>query len=277
MSQLTLDTVKKWTKLIANRLNVVGLINLQFAVKNVNSAKNELFILEANPRASRTVPFVSKAIGKPVAKLATQLMQGSSLEDINFTKEIIPKYQSVKEAVLPFKRFPGSDTLLGPEMRSTGEVMGLAEDFGLAYAKSELAAGNGVPSGGVAFLSTNDLDKEKLVDIARELLVLDFKLIATKGTARYLLNSDIQVDEVLKVHEGRPNIEDLIRSGLIQLVINTPVGSQALHDDAYLRRAALEYNIPTFTTIPGAKAALKAIKSLRINKIKTISLQEIHN
>ena len=277
LSQLTLDKVKKWTKLIANRLNVIGLINLQFAVKNVNSAENELFILEANPRASRTVPFVSKAIGKPVAKLATQLMQGSSLEDINFTKEIIPKYQSVKEAVLPFKRFPGSDTLLGPEMRSTGEVMGLAEDFGLAYAKSELAAGNGVPSEGVAFLSTNDLDKEKLVDIAKELLDLGFKLIATKGTARYLLNSDIQVDEVLKVHEGRPNIEDLIRSGLIQLVINTPVGSQALHDDAYLRRAALEYNIPTFTTIPGAKAALKAIKSLRINKIETISLQEIHN
>ena len=178
---------------------------------------------------------------------------------------------------MPFKRFPGSDTLLGPEMRSTGEVMGLAEDFGLAYAKSELAAGNGVPSEGVAFLSTNDLDKEKLEDIAKELLVLGFKLIATKGTARYLLNSDIQVDEVLKVHEGRPNIEDLIRSGLIQLVINTPVGSQALHDDAYLRRAALEYNIPTFTTIPGAKAALKAIKSLRINKIKTIPLQEIHN
>ncbi len=277
LSQVTLDTVKKWTKLIANKLNVVGLINLQFAVKNVNSAENELFILEANPRASRTVPFVSKAIGKPVAKLATQLMQGSSLEDINFTNEIIPKYQSVKEAVLPFKRFPGSDTLLGPEMRSTGEVMGLAEDFGLAYAKSELAAGNGVPSEGVAFLSTNDLDKEKLEDIARELLVLGFKLIATKGTARYLLNLDIQVDEVLKVHEGRPNIEDLIRSGLIQLVINTPVGSQALHDDAYLRRAALEYNIPTFTTIPGAKAALKAIKSLRINKIETISLQEIHN
>ncbi len=277
LSQLTLDTVKKWTKLIANRLNVVGLINLQFAVKNVNSEKNELFILEANPRASRTVPFVSKAIGRPVAKLATQLMQGSSLEDINFTKEIIPKYQSVKEAVLPFKRFPGSDTLLGPEMRSTGEVMGLAEDFGLAYAKSELAAGNGVPSEGVAFLSTNDLDKDKLEDIARELLVLGFKLIATKGTARYLSNLDIKVDEVLKVHEGRPNIEDLIRSGLIQLVINTPVGSQAFHDDAYLRRAALEYNIPTFTTIPGAKAALKAIKSLRINKIETISLQEIHN
>ena len=277
LSQQTLDTVKKWTKLIANRLNVVGLINLQFAIRNHNNEENQLFILEANPRASRTIPFVSKAIGKPVAKLATQLMQGSSLKDINFTKELIPKYQAVKEAVLPFKRFPGSDTLLGPEMRSTGEVMGLADDFGLAYAKSELAAGNGVPSEGVAFLSTNDLDKEKLEDIARELIVLGFKLVATKGTAKFLFNLGIEVDEVFKVHEGRPNIEDSIRSGLIQLVINTPVGSQALHDDAYLRRASLEYNIPTFTTIPGAKAALKAIKSLRQNKIDTLSLQEIHN
>ncbi len=277
LSPKTLETVKKWTKLIANKLNVVGLINLQFAVRNHNNDDNQLFILEANPRASRTVPFVSKAIGKPLAKMATQLMQGSSLKDINFTNEVIPKYQAVKEAVLPFKRFPGSDTLLGPEMRSTGEVMGLADDFGLAYAKSELAAGNGVPSEGVAFLSTNDLDKEKLDEIARELIILGFKLVATKGTARYLLNLGIEVDEVLKVHEGRPNIEDSIRSGLIQLVINTPVGSQAFHDDAYLRRASLEYNIPTFTTIPGAKAALQAIKSLRLNNIDTISLQEIHN
>ncbi len=277
LSESTLETVKSWTKLIARRLNVVGLINLQFAVKNLNNKENKLFILEANPRASRTVPFVSKAIGKPVAKLATQLMQGFTLEDVNFTKEFSPKYQAVKEAVLPFKRFPGSDTLLGPEMRSTGEVMGLAKDFGIAYAKSELAAGNGVPSEGVAFLSTNDLDKKNLEEIARELLILGFKLIATKGTASYLVDLGIQVEEVLKVHEGRPNIEDLIRSGLVQLIINTPIGSQALHDDAYLRRAALEYNIPTFTTIPGAKAAIKAIKALQRNDIDTYSLQEIHN
>jgi carbamoyl-phosphate synthase large subunit len=276
LSKTTLDAVKNWTKLIAKRLNVVGLINLQFAVKNSNAKENNLFILEANPRASRTVPFVSKAIGKPVAKLATQLMQGFTLEEVNFTKEFCPKYQAVKEAVLPFKRFPGSDTLLGPEMRSTGEVMGLAKDFGIAYAKSELAAGNGVPTDGVAFLSTNDLDKENLEEIAKELLILGFKLIATKGTASYLLDLGIHVEEVLKVHEGRPNIEDLIRSGLVQLIINTPVGSQALHDDAYLRRAALEYNIPTFTTIPGANAAIKAIKALRNNKIDTYSLQEIH-
>ena len=277
LSKKTLDNVKNWTELIAKRLNVVGLINLQFAVINSSNKENELFILEANPRASRTVPFVSKAIGKPVAKLAMQLMQGSTLKDVDFLKEFSPKYQAVKEAVLPFKRFPGSDTLLGPEMRSTGEVMGLAKDFGIAYAKSELAAGNGVPSKGVAFLSTNDLDKKYLEEIAKELLILGFKLNATKGTASYLVELGIQVEEVLKVHEGRPNIEDLIRSGLIQLIINTPVGSQALHDDAYLRRAALEYNIPTFTTIPGAKAAIRAIKALRINKIDTYSLQEIHN
>ncbi len=277
LSPSTIDNVKTWTKLIAKKLNVIGLINLQFAVTNLNNKENKLFILEANPRASRTVPFVSKAIGKPVAKLATQLMQGLTLEDINFTNEFSPKYQAVKEAVLPFKRFPGSDTLLGPEMRSTGEVMGLAKDFGIAYAKSELAAGNGVPSEGVAFLSTNDLDKNNLEEIARQLLILGFKLIATKGTASHLLDLGIEVEEVLKVHEGRPNIEDLIRSGLVQLIINTPIGSQALHDDAYLRRAALEYNIPTFTTIPGAKAAIKAIKALQSNHIDTYSLQEIHN
>ncbi len=277
LTKSTVDTVKNWTKLIAKKLNVVGLINLQFAVTNLNNEESKLFILEANPRASRTVPFVSKAIGKPIAKIATQLMQGFTLEEVNFTKEFSPKYQAVKEAVLPFKRFPGSDTLLGPEMRSTGEVMGLAKDFGIAYAKSELAAGNGVPSKGVAFLSTNDLDKKNLEKIASELLTLGFKLIATKGTAAYLVDLGIKVEEVLKVHEGRPNIEDLIRSGLVQLIINTPVGSQALHDDAYLRRAAIEYNIPTFTTIPGANAAIKAIKSLRKNKIDTYSLQEIHS
>ena len=276
LTKATLENVRNWTKLIANKLNVVGLINLQFAVTNLNNKENKLFILEANPRASRTVPFVSKAIGKPIAKLATQLMQGYSLNDVNFTNEIIPKYQAVKEAVLPFKRFPGSDTLLGPEMRSTGEVMGLAKDFGLAYAKSELAAGNGVPSRGVAFLSTNDLDKENLESIARALILLGFKLNATKGTASYLSKLGLEVEKVLKVHEGRPNIEDLIRSGLIQLVINTPIGPQALYDDAYLRRAALEYNIPTFTTIPAANAAIKAIKSLQVNKIDTFSLQEIH-
>ena len=277
LSDKTLETVRDWTVSISKKLSVVGLINLQFAVKKTKDGNSDVYILEANPRASRTVPFVSKAIGKPIAKIATKLMLGKSLQELSFTKEIIPNYQAVKEAVLPFKKFPGSDTLLGPEMRSTGEVMGLAKDFGIAYAKSELAAGNGVPSEGVAFLSTNDLDKEYLFEIANDLTNLGFKLIATEGTSNYLSALGINVERVLKVHEGRPNIEDLIRSGLVQLVINTPIGSQALHDDVYLRRASLEYNIPTFTTIPGAKAALKAIKSLRKNEIDAVSLQEIHN
>ena len=277
LSEETLANVRSWTKSIAQELKVIGLINLQFAVKKSREGKSNLYILEANPRASRTVPFVSKAIGKPIAKIATELMNGKLLKDLDFTKEVKPTIQAVKEAVLPFKKFPGSDTLLGPEMRSTGEVMGLAKDFGMAYAKSELAAGNGVPSEGVAFLSTNDLDKEYLFEIANDLKNLGFKLIATEGTSNYLKNLGISVERVLKVHEGRPNIEDMIRSGLVQLVINTPVDSQALYDDAYLRRASLEYNVPTFTTIPGAKAAIKAIKSLRINSIDTLSLQEIHN
>ena len=276
LSEFTLNTVRLWTKSIAKKLNVVGLINLQFAVKNINKDESEVYILEANPRASRTVPFVSKAIGKPIAKFATELMQGKTLQDLNFTKELIPNFQAVKEAVLPFKRFPGSDTLLGPEMRSTGEVMGLAKDFGIAYAKSELAAGNGVPTKGLAFLSTNDLDKSYLFEIANDLTNLGFKLIATEGTSNYLSNLGITVESVFKVHEGRPNIEDMIRSGLVQLVINTPIGSQALYDDQYLRRASLEYNVPTFTTIPAAKAAIRAIKSLRVNDLETISLQEIH-
>ncbi len=277
LSPAIIQKVRDWTMMIAKRLKVVGLINLQFAAKKTKDGIAELYILEANPRASRTVPFVSKAIGKPIAKIATQLMHGRTLTELGYTKEFIPNIQAVKEAVLPFKKFPGSDTLLGPEMRSTGEVMGLAKDFGMAYAKSELAAGNGVPSEGVAFLSTNDFDKEYLFEIANDLTSLGFELVATKGTAEYLVNLGITVQRVLKVHEGRPNIEDMIRSGLIQLVINTPVGSQAMHDDAYLRKASLEYNIPTFTTIPGAKAAIKAIKALRVSEISTLSLQEIHN
>ena len=276
LSKFTIDTVKSWTEMIARKLNVIGLINLQFAVKNIDSENPDVYILEANPRASRTVPFVSKAIGKPIAKIATELMQGKRLIDLDYTDELIPDFQAVKEAVLPFKRFPGSDTLLGPEMRSTGEVMGLAKDFGMAYAKSELAAGNGVPTDGLAFLSTNDLDKRYLYEIANDLQTLGFKLIATDGTSRYLSDLGIPVKSVFKVHEGRPNIEDMIRSGLVQLVINTPIGSQALNDDEYLRRAALEYNVPTFTTIPAAKAAIKAIKALRVSEIDVISLQEIH-
>tara|TARA_B100000700_G_scaffold329118_1_gene449441 strand:+ start:3 stop:2642 length:2640 start_codon:yes stop_codon:yes gene_type:complete len=276
LSENIINKIRNATCLISRKLNVIGLINMQFAVQLDSNNQDKLFIIEANPRASRTIPFVSKAIGKPLAKYATQLMQGSTLQEIGFTHSINPPLQAIKEAVLPFKRFPGTDSLLGPEMRSTGEVMGIASSFGLAYAKSELAAGNGLPKEGVAFISLNDRDKPSIVHIATDLQKLGFKLIATAGTSEFLKGNGISVDSVLKVHEGRPNIEDMIRSGLVQLIINTPVGSQALYDDAYIRRAAIEYSIPTFTTIPGAKAAVRAINSLQSETITVKALQDIY-
>jgi len=235
-----------------------------------------VFIIEANPRASRTVPFVAKATGVALAKVASQLMAGQTLAQLGLTAEPIPPLQTVKEAVLPFKRFPGADTLLGPEMRSTGEVMGIAETFGLAYAKAELGAGEALPTGGTCFLSTHDRDKEALVPVAGRLADLGFALTATSGTAQVLAAAGLAVEPILKVHEGRPNIEDAIRSGLIQLIINTPIGRQAAHDDKYLRRAALDYTVPTVTTLAGARAAVEAITSLQQQQIRVHALQDIH-
>ncbi len=276
LSKTALETITSWTKSLAVNLNVVGLINLQFAVQRESIGEEKVFILEANPRASRTVPFVSKATGMPLAKVASSLMAGKTLPQLGINKEPDLPLQAIKEAVMPFRRFPGSDSVLGPEMRSTGEVMGSASTFGMAYAKSELAAGEELPTSGIVFLSTHDRDKQSLIDVARELIELGFHLIATKGTARYLLNEGIQVKEVLKVHEGRPNIEDLIRSGQIQLIINTPIGRQAVFDDKYLRRAALDYSVPTLTTLAGARAAVEAIKSLQSQEITITALQDIY-
>ena len=177
---------------------------------------------------------------------------------------------------MPFRRFPGSDSVLGPEMRSTGEVMSTAGTFGMAYAKSELAAGEALPVEGIVFLSTHDRDKNSLLPIAKGLIDLGFKLIATSGTAHIIANSGMNVQSVLKVHEGRPNIEDLIRSGQIQLIINTPIGRQAIHDDKYLRRAALDYSVPTLTTLAGARAAVEAINALQSESISVAALQDIH-
>ena len=187
-----------------------------------------------------------------------------------------PPLQAVKEAVLPFKRFPGCDTLLGPEMRSTGEVMGTATSFGYAYAKAELAAGEALPTAGCVFLSTHDRDKPALVPVAQRLVQLGFALIATEGTAVALRRAGLAVESILKVHEGRPNIEDAIRSGRIQLVINTPVGRQAAHDDAYLRRAALEYAVPTVTTLAAARAAVEAITCLQHQHLEIHALQDLY-
>jgi carbamoyl-phosphate synthase large subunit len=256
---------------------VRGLINLQFAVQNDPEQGERVFIIEANPRASRTVPFVAKATGVPLAKVASQLMAGRTLAELGLTAEPIPPLQTVKEAVLPFKRFPGSDTLLGPEMRSTGEVMGIASSAGMAYAKAELAANEALPTGGTVFLSTHDRDKAALVPVAQRLVGLGFALIATSGTAEALRAAGLTVEAILKVHEGRPNIEDAIRSARIQLIINTPIGRQAVHDDQYLRRAALDYAVPTVTTLAGARAALEAITALQQQTLEVNALQDMHH
>jgi carbamoyl-phosphate synthase large subunit len=271
LAEEALATIRQWSEALALALQVNGLINLQFAVKD-----GEVFIIEANPRASRTVPFVAKATGVPLAKVASQIMSGRTLEQIGLTTEPVPPLQAVKEAVLPFKRFPGADSLLGPEMRSTGEVMGTASSFGLAYAKAELGAGEALPTSGEVFLSTHDRDKAALVPVARRLAELGFQLIATEGTAASLRQAGLAVESILKVHEGRPNIEDAIRSGRIQLVINTPVGRQAAHDDRYLRRAAIDYAVPAVTTLAGARAAVAAIASLQDEALPVNALQDLH-
>jgi len=276
LSEAALATIREWSRALALALGVRGLINLQFAVQIDPEQGERVFIIEANPRASRTVPFVAKATGVPLAKVASQLMAGRTLAELGLTAEPIPPLQTVKEAVLPFKRFPGSDTLLGPEMRSTGEVMGIASSAGMAYAKAELAAGEALPTSGTVFLSTHDRDKQALLPVAERLVVLGFDLIATVGTAEALRAAGLQVESILKVHEGRPNIEDAIRSARIQLIINTPIGRQAAHDDKYLRRAALDYAVPTVTTLAGARAAVEAITALQQQKIEVNALQDIH-
>ena len=277
LGESALGTIREWSKALAIALKVKGLINLQFAVQRDSDDQEVVFIIEANPRASRTVPFVAKATGQPLARLATRLMAGESLADVGLTEEPQPPLQAIKEAVLPFRRFPGADTVLGPEMRSTGEVMGSATSFGMAYAKAELGAGEALPTKGTVFLSTHDKDKSALVPVAARLIELGFELMATAGTARTLEQASQKVQTVLKVHEGRPNIEDLIRSKQVQLVINTPIGRQAAHDDKYLRRAALDYSVPTVTTLAGARAAVEAIAAMQSEPTLSIyALQDVH-
>ena len=278
LGETALETIRAWSRDLALALQVRGLINLQFAVQRAVDGEEIVYIIEANPRASRTVPFVAKATGQPLARLATRLMSGETLRQIGLQEEPVPPLQAIKEAVLPFRRFPGSDTVLGPEMRSTGEVMGSATSFGMAYAKAELGAGEALPITGTVFLSTHDRDKDSLVPVAARLIELGFDLIATSGTAYALERGGLTVRSVLKVHEGRPNIEDLIRSNQVQLVINTPIGRQAAHDDKYLRRAALDYAVPTVTTLAGARAAVEAISALQDQPTLGIhALQDVHS
>ena len=264
-----LDTIRAWTIQLAQALNVVGLMNIQFAVQG-----SSVYILEANPRASRTVPFVSKATGVPLAKMAVRVMAGQSLQALDFTQEVIPEHMAVKEAVFPFEKFAGTDTLLGPEMRSTGEVMGVDTGFGTAFAKAELAASQKLPLKGTVFVSMNDRNKEAVVPVVKDLIDLGFDIVATSGTQAVLEANGLDVAPVLKVHEGRPNIVDEMKNGQIQLVLNTPIGAAAQVDDRLIRRTALVYKIPTITTIAGAKAATAAIRSLQSQTLGVKALQD---
>jgi carbamoyl-phosphate synthase large subunit len=262
-------TIRDWTVQLAKALKVIGLMNIQFAVQG-----DQVYILEANPRASRTVPFVAKATGVPLAGYAARLMSGETLQDLNYTAEVIPKHIAVKEAVLPFEKFPGTDTILGPEMRSTGEVMGIDVDFGRAYAKAELAASQHLPLAGKVFISTNDRDKEKVVPIARDLIDLGFQIIATAGTRQVLQAHGLEVELVLKLHEGRPNVADVIKNQQIQLIVNTPSGEEAQADGRLIRRTALTYKVPIVTTLAGAKATAAAIRSLQSQPLEVKALQD---
>lgn len=269
LDDASLATIRDWTVKLAKRLEVVGLMNIQFAVK-----EEQVYILEANPRASRTVPFVSKATGLPLAKLAVQVMSGKTLADLGVTDEVLPAHISVKEAVLPFEKFPGTDTLLGPEMRSTGEVMGIDVDFGKAFAKAELGANQHLPEAGTVFVSMNDRDKQAVIPIAQSLADLGFNLIATSGTQQVLADHGLTVETVLKIHEGRPNIEDAIKNGQVQLIVNTPIGNTAKEDDRAIRRAALAYKVPTVTTLAAAKATAAAIRTLQTATLEVKALQD---
>ena len=271
LSRKVLDEISSATKAMARELNVRGLMNVQFAVKG-----EDVYVLEVNPRASRTVPFVSKAIGVPLAKLAAKIMAGKKLPELGFTKEIVPKHFSVKEAVFPFLRYQGMDISLGPEMKSTGEVMGMDVDLGLAYAKSQMAAPPPLPKKGNVFISVKDTDKDAIIPVAREFVRLGFGIISTSGTAEALEKAKIKVKKVFKLHEGRPNVLDRVKNGDISFIINTPSGKIPREHEVTIRNAALAQKIPIMTTVRAAQASANGIRSLQKSKVRVRSLQEYH-
>lgn len=270
LPETAIATIRDWTNKLAQALKVVGLMNIQYAVQG-----EQVYIIEANPRASRTVPYVSKATGVPLAKIASLVMSGKSLISLGVEQETIPKHIAVKEAVLPFNKFPSADTLLGPEMRSTGEVMGIDRDFGKAFAKAEIAAGVDLALSGTVFVSVNERDKQAIVPVIRDFIALGFEIIATSGTQKALQASGIEnVDLILKLHEGRPHVVDSIKNHQIQLIINTPTGEESQTDAQLIRRMALDYKLPIITTIAGAKATVAAIRSLQSEPLEVKALQE---
>ena len=268
-----IDQIKEYTKKLALELDVVGLMNIQYAVKE--DGEHKVYIIEANPRASRTVPFVSKAIGIPIAKIAAKLMIGHKLADMGLTDEIKIDHVAVKESVFPFIKLPESDSILGPEMKSTGESMGIDENFGLSYYKSQLSAHMELPTDGKVFISVRDADKNKIQDIVEKAEELGFELCATRGTA-VAVEDHVKIDRIKKISQGSPNIKEAILNHEISLIINTPSGKQSLDDGYFIRRLAVELGIPYVTTLAGARAALTAIEKVKDGEVGVKSLNEYH-
>jgi carbamoyl-phosphate synthase large subunit len=278
----TLAVLRDYTRKLALALKVIGLVNLQFAIQRDGDGQDHVYVIEVNPRASRTVPYVSKATGIPLAKIAARLMTGRTL------RELLPEqlasgkdletgtHYYVKSPVFPWNKFSGVDTVLGPEMKSTGEVMGVAATFGEAFAKAQLSAGQVLPTSGTVFLSVNDHDKPAAIELARQYVRLGFSLVATEGTAKVLEKSGLNVGRVFKVKEGRPNVVDLIKGDRIQLVINTPRGQDTFFDEKAIRRAAVLARIPTITTIAAAQAAVEGIAAMQRHKTTVYALQQLH-
>ncbi len=271
LSQEVINTIREYTHAMARELQVIGLMNVQYAVKG-----STVYVLEVNPRASRTVPFVSKAIGFPLAKLAAKVMAGKTLKELNFTEEIWPKYWAVKESVFPFNRFHGQDILLSPEMRSTGEVMGLDADLGTAYAKSQMAANSPLPIGGRVFISVSDMHKDEVAEVAQSYVNLGFEIVATAGTAAVLEKAGLKVQRIMKLTEGRPNVVDLLKNKEIQLVINTPSGATPRVDEVKIRTTSVYTGTPIMTTLSGAKAAALGIAALKKSGYAVKTIQEYH-
>ncbi|AEH06123.1 carbamoyl-phosphate synthase large subunit [Methanothermococcus okinawensis] len=273
LSKEIINTIVDYTTKLAKELGVVGLINIQYAIKD-----GIVYIIEANPRASRTVPYVSKSIGAPLAKIATKVMLGHKLKDMGYTGLAKPKYVSVKEAVFPFQKLPGVDPVLSPEMKSTGEAIGIDRDFGKAYYKAQLSANMELPTSGTVFISVKNKDKQHILNIAKKFNELGFNIVATKGTAEVIRNAGLNVKIVKKISEGMSgNILELIHKGEIDLIINTSSGSKAKSDGYYIRRAAVELNIPYITTIQGALSTIKAIESIKKGDLGVYSLNELEN
>ena len=268
--QRHLDTITEYTRKIAQELQVVGVMNMQYAIAN-----DVVYVLEANPRASRTVPLVSKVCGISMARIATQLMLGKKLAELDLKHKSVP-YYGVKEAVFPFSMFPEVDPLLGPEMRSTGEVLGLADTFGLAFYKAQEGAKQYLPTEGTVLISVSQRDRPAVLEVAQLFADLDFKILATEGTQAFLAENGITAEPIKKLHEGRPNIADAITNGEIQLVINTPVGKLSQYDDSYIRKSAIKYKVAYITTLSAAKAAAEGIAAMRQGPTDVRSLQEYH-